>query len=40
MDEAYQIIVITLTAVFGIAVLKTLTTLWHVPGLSDLVAMV
>lgn len=39
MNEAYQILAITFTAVFGIAILKLLMGKFPIPGLKDVVAL-
>jgi hypothetical protein len=39
VDEAYQIIVITFSAIFGIVVLKLILARFPIPGLRDIVAM-
>lgn len=39
MDELYQIIVITFSAITGIVLLKLILARFPVPGLKDIVAM-
>jgi hypothetical protein len=36
----YNIMSVTLVAVFGIAVLKLLLSKWYIPGASDIIAIV